>query len=35
LWQLLHSGAVAVGLVPEMAWQLPQSLVNVVALAVK
>ena len=34
-WQLVHRGALAVGLVPEMAWQLEQSLVNVVALAVK
>ena len=33
LWQLLHSGAVAVGLVPERAWQVEQSLLKVVAFA--
>ena len=33
LWQTLHRGAAATGLVPETAWQLEQSLLNVLALA--
>ena len=33
LWQVMHSGAAATGLVPETAWQVAQSLVNVVAVA--
>ena len=32
LWQVLQSGALAAGLVPEMAWQLEQSLVKVAAV---
>ena len=33
VWQTLHSGAVATGLLPVWAWQLEQSLVKVVAVA--
>ena len=35
VWQTLHSGAVATGLVPVCEWQLPQSLVKVVLVVVK